>query len=172
MSVRVKTGRYADPRTYHVRIVREPVLLPTLILSVLTNAVDTEGNLPDELTARLSATVRLKDHEPILLSDTFSGPRYTGPMGASALFSPLASIVNILVRNSMAAVRIEAIDGDIEIEPGRRVATIESVRLLSETIEPGQELKAYVTLKPHKGERETLAITLPKIGRASCRERG
>ena len=161
MSVHVKTGQYADAHTYKVRIVREPMLLPTLIMSVLTNAVDTEGNLPDELTAKLSASIRLKDQEPITLSDTFSGPRYTGQMGASALFSPLASIVNILVRNSMGPVRIEAIECDVQIEPGRKVAGIESVRLLSDTIEPGHDLKAYVTLKPHKGERETIEVSLP-----------
>jgi hypothetical protein len=161
MSVRVKTSAYADDHTYRVRIVREPLLLPTLILSVLTNAIDTEGNLPDELTARFGATIRLKDHEPISLSDTFSGPRYTGPMGASALFSPVASLVNILVRNSMAPVRIEAVDCEVQIEPGRRVAQIESVRLLSDTVEPGHDLKAFVTLKPYKGLRETIELALP-----------
>ncbi len=161
MSVRVKTGRYAEAHVYRVRIVREPTLMPNLIMSVLTNAIDTEGNLPDELTARLSATIRLKDQEPITLSDTFSGPRYTGQMGASALFNPLASIVNILVRNSMAPVRVESVDCDVQIEPGRKVATIESVRLLSDTVEPGQELKGFVTIKPHKGERETIEISLP-----------
>jgi hypothetical protein len=161
MSVRVKAGRYSDAHTFHVRIVREPMLMPTLILSVLTNAIDTEGNLPEELTARFSATVRLKDQDPITLSDTFSGSRYTGPMGAAALFSPLASIANLLVRNSLAPVRIEAIDCDVEIESGRKVAQIESVRLLSDTVEPGHELKAFVTLKPYKGERETLELVLP-----------
>ena len=64
----------------------------------------------------------LEGAEPITVSDTFSGPRYTGPMGAAALFSPLASIVNILVRNPMAPVRIESIDCDVQIEPGRKVA--------------------------------------------------
>jgi hypothetical protein len=61
-------------------------------------------------------------------------------------------------------VRIEAIDCEVEIEPGRKVAVIESVRLLSDTIEPGKELKAFVTLKPYKGDRETveLAITIPE----------
>src|SRR5262249_54476261 len=116
---------------------------------------------PDELTARFSATIRLKDREPITLSDTFSGPRYTGPMGASALFSPVASLVNILVRNSMAPVRIEAVACEVQIEPGRRVALIESVRLLSDTVEPGHDLKAFVTLKPHKGQRETIELALP-----------
>jgi hypothetical protein len=103
----------------------------------------------------------LKGADPITVNDTFSGPRYTGAMGAAALFSPLASIVSILVRNPMAPVRIESIECDVQIEPGRKVALLESVRLLSETIEPGHDLKAFVTLKPHKGERETLEIKVP-----------
>ena len=137
MVVRVKTSRYSDSQTYKVQIVREPMLLPTLIMSVLTNAVDTEGNLPEELTAKLNATIRLKDHEPITLVDTFSGARYTGPMGPSALFNPLGSIVSILVRNTMGPIRIESIDCEVQIEPGRKVAGIESVRLASDTVEPG-----------------------------------
>jgi hypothetical protein len=160
MSVKVKTGRYADSRTYNVEMVREPVLLSSLIMSVLTSAIDTEGNLPDELAARLNAEVKLKDLEPITLCDTFSGPRYTGQSGASALFSPLASVVNILVRNPMAPVRIERIDCSIEIEEGRKVASIESVRLLSDTVEPGKDLKASVVLRPFKGERQTVEIAL------------
>ena len=161
LAVRVKTSQFADAHTYRVQMVREPVLLPNLIMAVLTNAIDTEGNLPEELTAQLSATIRLKGHEPITVSDTFSGPRYTGQMGAAALFSPLASMVNILVRNSMAPVRIESIDCDVQIEPGRKVAQIETVRLLSDTVEPGHDLKAIVTLKPFKGDRETVEVSIP-----------
>ncbi len=161
LSVRVKTGRFADAHTYHVQVVREPLLLSTLIMAVLTNATDTEGNLPEELTAHLTSTIRLKGFEPITLSDTYSGSRYTGAMGASALFSPLASIVSILARNALAPVRIESIDCDVEIEPGRRVAQIESFRLLSDTVEPGKDLRAFVTLKPYKGEREVVEMSLP-----------
>jgi hypothetical protein len=161
LSVKVKTSRYADAQTYHVEIVREPMLLSSLVMAVLTNAIDTEGNLPDELTAHLSAVIRLKDAEPITVNDTFSGPRYAGPLGPGALFGPLASIASILVRNPIAPVRIESIECDVQIEPGRKVALLESVRLASETIEPGQALTAFVTLKPHKGPRETLEIKVP-----------
>ena len=161
LAVRVKTSQFADSHTYRVQMVREPALLPSLIMAVLTNAIDTEGNLPEELTAQLSATFRIKGHEPITMSDTFSGPRYTGQMGAAALFSPLASMVNILVRNSMSPVRIESIDCDVQIEPGRKVAQIETVRLLSDTVEPGHDLKAIVTLKPFKGDRETVEFSIP-----------
>jgi hypothetical protein len=60
----------------------------------------------------------------------------------------------------MAPVRIESIDCDLQIEPGRKVAQIETVRLLSETVEPGHDVKAVVTLKPFKGERETFDISM------------
>jgi hypothetical protein len=49
----------------------------------------------------------------------------------------------------------------VSIEPGRKVAQIESVRLLSDTVAPGQELKAFVTLKPYKGQRETIDVAVP-----------
>jgi hypothetical protein len=158
VSARVKAGRYSEPRTFKVEMVREPNLLPTLVMAVFTNAIDTEGNLPEELTARVAATIRLKDHDPIVLKDTMSGPRFSGPMGPSLLFGPVANIVNILSRNSMAPVRIESIDCDVEIESGRTSAEIESLRLASDRLQPGDTLKAYVTVKPFKGERQTLEL--------------
>jgi hypothetical protein len=160
MSVRVKTGRYADPKTYRVQIIREPNMLATLVMSVLTNAIDTEGNLPEELTARVNAMVKIKGREPIEVHDTLSGPRYSGPMGPAALFVPLSSIVSIIVRNPMAPARIESIDCDVELSPGRSVASVESIRLASDRLEPGQTLRAFVTLKPHKGERTVVPISL------------
>lgn len=161
LSIHVKTGRFADAKTFHVEMVREPNMLPTLVMSVLTNAIDTEGNLPDELTARLRATIHLKGHDPVELNDTLSGPRFTGPMGPSAMFIPIASIVNILVRNPLSNVRIEGIECDVEILPGRTVALIESIRLASDRLEPGETLRASVTLKPFKGDRRTVSVSLP-----------
>ena len=136
-------------------------------MSVLTSAIDTEGQPARRADRAPERHVPAKGQEPITFADTFSGPRYTGQMGASALFSPLASIANMLVKNPMAPVRIEGIDCEVEIEPGRKVATIESVRLLSDTVEPGKDLKAFVTLKPFKGEREIVEIVLPIPGRLS-----
>lgn len=161
VTVTVQTGRYSEPSTYRVEMVREPNLLPSLVMSVLTNAIDTEGNLPEELTARIRATIKVQGHEPVTLDDTLSGPRYTGPMGPTALFSSISSIVSILARNPLAPLRIESIDCNVAIESGRRVATIESVRLSSDRIAPGEVLKASVTLKPFKGERETVEVSLP-----------
>ncbi len=139
---------------------------PTLVMSVLTNAIDTEGNLPEELTAQLTATIRSKDHEPITLSDTFSGPRYTGPMGASALFSPLASIVNILVRNSMAPVRIESIDCDVADRAGPQGGARSSRSGCSPTRSSRVRTSRRTSRSSrYKGERETIEIDPADPGR-------
>ncbi len=163
MTVRVKSGRYADSHTYKVQLVREPNLLPGLVMSVLTNAIDTEGNLPEELTAQIDATIALQGHEPIHLRDTLSGPRYSGPLGPSALFGPISGIVNVLARNPMEPVRITSIDCSLDITAGRSTADLESVRLVSNRVAPGGTVEAVATLKPFHGERKTirLEMTLP-----------
>jgi hypothetical protein len=161
LSVQVKAGAYAEPHRYHVQIVREPLLLPTLVMAVLTNAIDTEGNLPDELTARIQATIRLKGHDPIVLNDTLSGPRYAGPNGPVNLFATVAGLCGLLVRNPMEPVRIERIECYVELAAGRKVAEIASIRLATDRLEPGQTLKASVTFKPFKGDHQTLEIALP-----------
>lgn len=161
MEVRVRTGRYAEPKVYNVQIARHRKLLPSLVLSVLTNAVDTEGDLPDELTARLSATFQLKGREPITLRDTVSGPKFTGPLGPASLFGPVSSLAGILTQNEFSPVRIEAITCDVEIEAGRTTAAIDSVRLASDRVEPGQDLSVLVTLQPFKGTRETITVKVP-----------
>jgi hypothetical protein len=161
LDVKVKTGSYADERAFHVDMVREPNLLATLVMAVLTNAIDTEGNLPEELTAHVAATIRLKDHDPIVIRDTLSGPRYAGPTGPNQLFTPVAALVNVLVRNALAPVRIESMSCEIGIEAGRTTAEIESVRLATDRLEPGETLEATISLKPFKGERQTLKLALP-----------
>jgi len=160
LSVKVKTGRYAETRTFRVEIVREPNLLPTLVQTVLTSAVDTEGNLPEELTAHVAATIKVKGYDPILLEDTVSGPRYSGAAGPAAIFGPVAGIVNMLTRNPMAPARIESIDCAVDVVAGRTVAAIESVRLATDRVEPGEKVQAFVTLKPFKGDRKVVEIDL------------
>ncbi len=161
MSVTVKTGRYADPRTYDVRIVRDPKLLSGLVQAVLAGAVDTEGDLPDELTARLSATIRLEGQEPVVLTDTVSGPRFTGALGVAALFGPVTSLVGIIAKNPLEPLRVESIDCKVEIDAGRTTATIESLRLDSDRVQPGQTVRAQVTLLPYKAARTTTEIEIP-----------
>jgi hypothetical protein len=69
--------------------------------------------------------------------------------------------VNLVTRNPIAPVRIEEINCEVELTSGRTVALIESVRLASDRVEAGHPLKVFVTLKPFKGDRQTIEIVQP-----------
>lgn len=161
MTVQVRVGPYSEPKSYSVQIAREPNLLATLVLSVLTSAIDTEGNLPEELTARVEATIRLAGYEPLVVKETLSGPRYSGPTGPMALLSSVASTVNLLARNPLRPIRIESIDCRIVLDPRRELAELDSVRLASDRVRPGEPLRLLATLRPYHGERRTLTLELP-----------
>jgi hypothetical protein len=131
-----------------------------LILTVLTNAVDMEGEWPEELTAELQARIEVEGRPPIIVKDTFSGASYSAGRAPQALYSPIAAAVNLLTFNPYKPVRMERIECETHILPGRQTAEIEAIALDSETYSPGETLKATVYLLPYKGARQRLPVTL------------
>src|SRR5262249_31036383 len=147
-------------KTFNVQIVRQRSLLPALVFASLINSIDMQGDLPDELTADLTARVEVEGHAPLVIKDTYSGPLYTGGRAPPALYTPVATLVNLLVHNSYKPVRINRIECETSIRAERRTADIEAVELNSETYEPGDTVKATVFLRPFKGLRQRLPVCL------------
>ncbi|MFN4258239.1 MAG: SpoIVB peptidase S55 domain-containing protein [Gemmataceae bacterium] len=161
LPMRMKVTR--DPaasKTFNVQIVRQPALLAALVFTVLTNSVDMEGHLPEEMTAELTARVEIAGQKPIMIRDTFSGPSYAGGRAPQALYSHVANIVNTLEYNSYRPLRIERIECETTVYPGRRTANIDAVELSSEIYSPGDILRAHVYLRPHKGVRQRVPLHL------------
>jgi hypothetical protein len=149
-----------NTRTFNVRVVRQRTLLPNLVFSVLTNSVDMEGDLPEELTADMKATIEVEGHDPVVIHDTFSGPSYSGGRAPAAMFSQVAGVVNLLTYNTHKPVRIKRIECETMIQPGRCSAEIEAIELDSDTYAPGATVKATVFIRPHKSLRRRLPVTL------------
>jgi hypothetical protein len=145
-------------RTFNVEIARQPALLPTLVFTALSNSVDMEGDLPEEMTADMEARIEVEGRDPIVLKDTFSG--FSGNRAPQALYSQVGAVVNILTRNSFKPVRIDRIDCRTRVRHGRRSAEIESVELASDIYEPGETVKATVFLRPYKGARQRVPVSL------------
>jgi hypothetical protein len=76
------------------------------------------------------------------------------------LFGQLAVVTNGLSRNPFGPARIESITCKTTISPKRTSAAIESVALKSDRIEPGEDLVAIVTLRPHKQEPVDVEVRL------------
>lgn len=160
MKVALDAGTPA--RAFNVEIARHETLLPTLVFTALSNSVDMEGELPDEMTADLEARIEIAGRDPITIKDTFSG--FSGSRAPQALYSQVGSVVHLLTRNSFQPVRLERIECRTQVRPGRRTAEIESVELASDTYEPGETVQATVFVRPYKGVRQRvpLSLTLPR----------
>src|SRR5205085_6208812 len=136
----VALGANGRPRTFHVQVARHRALLPTLVFTALTNSVDMEGELPEEMTADFHARIEIEGQAPIVIKDTFSG--FSGGRAPQALYTPVASVVNLLQANPYKPLRISRIECDTQVHPGRRSADIESVELDSDVYAPGETMRA------------------------------
>jgi hypothetical protein len=156
----VSRGTSESAKTFNVEIARQRSLQAALVYSALTNSMDMEGELPEEMTAEFKATIDVEGRGPIVIKDTFSGTSYAGGRAPQALYNPIASVVNLLTFNSYKPVRINRIECETQIVAGRRTAEIEAVELQSEAYSPGDTLKATVFLRPYKGLRQRVPVTL------------
>jgi hypothetical protein len=147
-------------KTFNVKVVRQRSMIAPLVYSALTNSVDMEGDLPEELTADLHARIEVEGHAPVIINDKFSGSSFSGNRAPQALYSQVASVVNLLTFNTYRPVRIKRIECSTQIRSGRSTADIEAVELDSETYAPGETLKATVFVRPFKGLRQRLPVTL------------
>ena len=97
----------------NVQMVRQKSLLANLVFTALTNSVDMEGDLPDELTAEFTARIEIEGQPPIVLKDTFSG--MSGGRAPLTLYGQVGTVVNLLVNNPYKEMKIKRIECDTVI---------------------------------------------------------
>ncbi len=158
MTMKVRCDDASNAHTFNVELARQPSLLATLVFTALSNSIDMEGRLPDEITANFTARLEVEGYEPFVIKDTFSG--FSGSRAAANLYAPVASLVRELTRNDFKPVRIKRITCETRIYKGRSTAEIHSVELDQKSYEPGETLKATVYLKPYKGEIEKVRFQM------------
>jgi hypothetical protein len=155
MAVTLSKG---ETRTFNVKVVKHRGLAPSLLYAALTNSIDMEGELPEEITAHLSARIELEGHEPLVLKDTFSG--FSGGRAPAALYGQVATLAGALLNNPHKAIEIKRVDCETTIEEGRSTAEIESAELDAQTYCPGDTVRARVFLRPYKGQRQRVSVSL------------
>lgn len=158
MSVRREPG--GDRHQFNVQVVRQKQLLPGLVYAALTNSVDMEGDLPEEMTASFTCRIEIEGQDPIEIKDTFAGPSYSGGRAPSNLYNPVALIVGQLVSQPFKPLRIKRIDCDTVILPGRLAAELETVELESDTYAPGETIKGTAWVRPFKGNLTKVPFSL------------
>jgi hypothetical protein len=151
----------AVPRTYNVKVARHRNLTPQLATLALINCLDPEGELPDEVTAHLKLKIEVDGRPPIQIHDLYSGAAFAGAKAPQAMYGQVALILQLLLGNSFESIRVKGIDASTEILASRRTAEIEAVELENDVLTPGETLRATVLLRPFKGARQRVQLTLP-----------
>src|SRR5262249_24281126 len=150
--------RDSGPRTFNVELARHKALLASLVYTALTNAVDMEGEMPEEMTADFEAKIDVEGRAPLVIKDTFSG--FSGGRAPQALYGQVATAVSLLVQNPYRPLRITRIESTTRIRGGRQSADIEAVELESEVYSPGDTLYARVWVRPYKGRLQSVRVAL------------
>jgi hypothetical protein len=148
-------------KTFNVQIARQKALLSQLVFTALTNTVDTEGELPDELTAEMFVRIELAGRPPIVIHDVYSGGAVAGGRAPAGLYGQIGTLVAALSNNNLEPLRITRITCDTLLSQGRSNADIDSVQLDSETVASGETLSASVWVKPYQGPRQRVKVQLP-----------
>jgi hypothetical protein len=112
------------------------------------------------MTAELRARIEVEGREPVVIEDTFSGASYSGGRAPQSLYTQVSGVLAVLTYNPFRPVRVNRIDCETRIAPGRRTADIEAVELDRETYAPGETLRATVFLRPYKGTPERVRVEL------------
>ena len=150
-------------KTFNVRMVKQRAMMGVLLQAVLSNSVDMEGDLPEEMTANLKVRIEVDGRESVNLNDIYSGTAVSGNRAPQALFTQVVMLLNQMNFNAFEDLRISKIECTTEILPGRRTADIDSVEMESDTYAPGETVKANVFLRTFKGTklRVPVALNLP-----------
>ena len=150
----------APPKTFNVRMVKQRSMMGMLLQAVLTNSVDMEGDMPEEITANLKVRIDVDGREPVILNDIFSGSAISGSRAPQALFAQVGVLMNQMNFNPIANVKINRIECTTEITPGRRTAEIDAVEMETDTYAPGETVRANVYLRTYKGGRQRIPVSL------------
>jgi hypothetical protein len=73
----------------------------------------------------------------------------------------VAGVLQALAYNPYQPVHIKRIDCETQIQPGRRTAEIEAIEVHTEVCAPGDVFRATVFVRPYKGVRQPVPVTLP-----------
>ena len=134
----------------HFELINHPKFTP-LLVAITTFSGLTQNSLYGEgTTLHLSGEIRLKDHTPVKIENTFAPGDTLSPDGL-----PIATTIqNVFTRlfvNTFEPAKVDHITLRVESIPGRKSFTIESAWLEKGEAAPGETLRVRVRLRPYRG---------------------
>ncbi len=156
VTITVKDTQHNRDRTYHVEVVRDRRLAPSLILSTVLDAIDCATGFVGRGTARVTFDLTAENKVQIKGSDLVYGEDASA-QAASELMEPLL----ILANNPYGPLELDRLEVSVELTPGRHTALVKEVTADRPKVRAGESLTVSVQVEPYDGQPFTKTMTLP-----------
>ncbi len=137
-------------KNLHFQLINHPRLTPLLIALTTFNGITQNSLYGEGTTLHLSGEIRLQNHAPVQIENTFAPGDALSPDGLPIAIS-MQNIFSRLFTNNFESAGIERVSLRVESVPGRHSFTIESAWLEKGEAVPGETLRVRVLLRPYRG---------------------
>jgi sugar lactone lactonase YvrE len=146
-------------RTFHVQVVRHPALWAGLVSSVAESAISEVRSMPGPVMAKVHTELDADELGTISRDNLV----YDSTSIDSAATSDLDDMLDILTGNPFYPISIKSAKITVDMETGRKTATIQRIFVNEGKFQPGETAVVGVDLKPYKEPQVTryLKIHIP-----------
>jgi hypothetical protein len=166
--VRVKVnGVEGAPKTeWRVDVASHRILTPTIVYSVIMNAVKSTAGDVTDVIFRARSKVGIEGHGVVSLDE-----RGFSPMGAASptVFSKLRmfALMEAAFANAFESSRVTSIDLELDLEQSRDVLQVSDASIAYDEVDPGEEATIYVRLR-RVDQPDTIRAVKVRIPKAAA----
>jgi hypothetical protein len=144
MSISIAEAARSINRTYHVQIMKDPILTPQLITMVAAEAIETKLGITSDKMVRVKLRIDLEKQPSIIRSNVL----YAGDAVTRAALMDLAQSLMISQMNEFSRGSIKRVDLKVEVVEGRQTAIIKAMTANKNKIKAGESVTVNVVLEP------------------------
>lgn len=145
----------AGTRAFRYQAVHEKALLPGLVeMATVNSLVASEAAFAEETIAS-RVVVRFAGGRSVVLENLHTGFSSLGEIGEEVSLPP-----TLLLQNRFENVRIEGVDVEATVTPGRRSGHLEAITVSKNPVRPGETVTILATVKTYQGPPRVLPISL------------
>ena len=146
----LNTKSQLGTKTIRAQVVNHPKLTPLLVGITTFNGLTQNIVYGETTTLKMNAEIKLKDHAPVRIENTFAPSDVMSPDGMPVAMAVMGTFMR-LFNNAFEKVKVESVSVNVESVPGRQSFTIESAWLEKGEAAPGETLRLRVLLQPYRG---------------------
>jgi hypothetical protein len=144
MSISIAEAARNINRTYHVQIMKDPILTPQLITMVAAEAIETKLGITSNKMVHIKLRMDLENQPSIIRSNVL----YAGDAVTRAALVDLSQSLMISQMNEFSRGDIKRVDLKVEVVDGRQTAFIKAMTANKNKIKAGESVTVNVVLEP------------------------